>query len=302
MKYIPPLNFNMSSTYRTTCPRCGNNNYSIWFEDNRGTYCWNCGHTERQSTERVRILKRSPHIVQIRAFYKEISEWYNAQLQDEHYTYLFKRGISEHSIKTLKIGFCPDVYHPLYQSRVAILAGVYYKGSITHKNRIVFPFISEHGITDIWSRAYIPTDEVKYKGCFSPAFVRGSDYAYLHDNIYKDTYVIRTEGLIKGVIAQQYGFPIVCYPGTLAYRPGTLARANQIQVICFDNQVSHRRELIAAIKKEADRYYKPKIAVLPLRGNTKMDCDEYILRYGIDEFRRVIDGALEYEVWKKLVK
>lgn len=294
----------MSSTYRTTCNQCGGSNNVVWNNDGH-SYCYNCGAYQGKSTAEVKIVKRSPHIKLIREFYAELSEAYHKNLRDEHYIWLFKRGISEHSIKTLKIGYCGDGYIPLYASKIVTESGIYYNSHITHKGRIVFPFISEYGVTDIWSRSITADDTVKYKGCFSPAFRRGSDYMYMHDACYKpDAHkrIVHTEGIIKAVIANQYGIPCIATPGTLSNRPGTTPLAGQEQIICFDNQIDHRRELITAIKKRAEQYINPKIATLPLRGNSKADIDQYILQFGIDDYRRVVESALEYDVWKQLVR
>lgn len=295
----------MSSTYRTVCPNCGGNNYSVWNDASKGTYCWNCQYTEKQSTTPVRVLRRSTRIPEIRAYYLELSKYWHSCLSTEHRNYLYSRGISDYSINSLQLGYCPPHFHPLYNAGIAVEAGVFYRGHIQLADRITFPFLVDKEITDFYGRALDPSAEVKYLGLFGGAWKRGADYCYLHNDCYipeAHERIVRTEGIIKGIISRQYGVPCVCNPGTLAHRPGTTPLAGQDQIIIYDNQVHHRRELISAIKKEASYYSKPKIGTLPLRGKEKQDIDSYILEYGVTDYLRIVNGAKEYSYWLQLIR
>lgn len=293
------------ANYKTVCPECGGNNFGV-AEEKGFAYCFNCEHYQKLDNTYARVsIKRSNKISEIREYYSVMAEYWHTCLSKEHRLFLYSRGISDHSINTLKLGYCAADYHILYGAAIAAEAGIFYKGHVQLADRITFPFFAEGQVTDFYGRSLDPNSEIRYLGLFGGSWKRGADYAYMHDCAYKSNArdkLIRTEGLIKAIIANQYGFPCIAYPGTLAYRSGTPPMQGQSQVIVFDNQVNHRRELIKAIKKEAERYSNPKIGVLPLKGKSKADIDQFLLEFGIDEFRRVIDGALDFEVWQKLVK
>src|SRR5690606_25554552 len=107
--------------------------------------------------------------------------------------------------------------HPLYGAGIAVEAGVFYKGHIQLAGRITFPFFAEGKVTDFYGRSLDGT-EPKYLGLFGGAWRRGADYTYMHDYAYKDPKrVVRTEGLLKAVISNQYGVMCVANPGTLAH-------------------------------------------------------------------------------------
>lgn len=292
------------SQYKTTCPKCACNDFTVF--DNGSSHCWQCNHHAQNGEVPYKPPKRSRHIPEIRGYYKDISDYYHSCLSREHRLWLYARGISDYSINTLKLGFCPNDIHVTYLTRIARIAGLVNKDNKPNlANRIIFPFLSDGFVSDVWGRAIDPTEAVRYKGPAGSAYTRGSDYAYCHDYAYKPNAherLVRTEGLVKAVLSNQYGIPCVGYPGTNSYRSGTPEMVNQKQVIVFDNQRNNRRQLIAAIKREAERYVHKAIGTLPLRENDKSDIDNYIFTYGIDDYRRVVDNALEYSLWLQLVK
>lgn len=292
------------SQYKTTCKKCGCNDFTVW--SNGTAKCWQCGYFEKNSDAKYIAPKRSRYIDEIRAYYDEITRYYHSCLDTSHRLWLYSRGISDHSINTLRLGFCPDDIHVSYISRISKIAGLTNKENRPNlAGRIIFPFFAEGLVTDVWGRAIDPTEEIRYKGPAGSPYTRGADYMYMHDAMYKpQAYkrIVHTEGIIKCIIANQYGVSCVAVPGTNVTRNGTVPMVNQQQTICFDSQTNNRFQLISAIKKYAQPYTNPKIATLPLRGESKQDIDSYILRYGIDDFIRIIDNALEYKQWEKLVR
>jgi hypothetical protein len=288
---------------RTTCPACGKGNFTIW--DNGSSKCWNCGASGKNTNVTVKPLRRSKYIPEIRNLYKELSSYYHSCLTTEARHWLYARGVSDYSINTLKLGYCPDETNPIYKSHIAKLAGLVTKEGYKPVlgGRVTFPFLVDDYVSDLWGRTLDKNNPLRYRGPNFSSYSRGADHAYCHNLAYKHTAferVVITEGLIKAVVSNQYGIATKAYPGTTAYRNSTPPMQGQKQVICFDSQVDHRRELLTAIKREADRYPDPYIATLPLRGGKKFDLDDYILKCGIDDYRRVIDGALDYKTWKTL--
>lgn len=298
---MPRRIISMSNSYKTDCPNCGGNNLYVT-PSNGVSYCFNCSHYSRNSNSPIKPIKRYKSIPDIRAYYDEITKYYHSCLSVEHRQWLYGRGISDYSINKLRIGFCPNDVHLTYKNTIAKISGlVMPDGMPAMGGRIIFPFFAEGLVTDVWGRAIDKDNPIRYRGPAFPAYSRGADYTYCHDSAYKNPeYVVRTEGIIKTVIANQYGIHCVGYPGTTAYRSGTPPMIGQKQIICFDSQVAHRRELLRAIKTEAARYKNAYIAALPLRGSSKTDIDSYILKYGIDDFRRIIDSALPFEQWQQL--
>lgn len=292
------------SQYKTNCPKCSCNDFTVW--SNGTAKCWQCGHFEKNSGAKYVAPKRSRFVDQIREYYDEITLYYHSCLDTSHRLWLYSRGISDHSINTLRLGFCPYDTHVSYISRIAKISGLADKNNKPNlAGRIIFPFFAEGLVTDVWGRSVDPAEDLRYKGAAGSAYTRGADYMYMHDAMYKPQgykRVVHTEGIIKCIIANQYGVSCVATPGTNATRVGTVPMVGQEQIICFDSQTNNRYQLITAIKKRAQIYVNPKIATLPLRGESKQDLDSYILRYGIDDFVRVIDNALDYKVWERLVR
>lgn len=290
------------TSQRITCLKCNGHNFVVTAEKGM-KHCFNCGYHVFDRSMSYVPLVRSKNIAQIRLFYTEIARYYHSNLQTEHRQYLNKRGITDQTIQELQIGYCPDGKHPYYKGMIAKEAGLALSDqTCSLKERITFPFISEdEGVTDLWGRDLSENGSYKYKSPYTYNNIqRGSDYPYLVDSMIGAKRIIITEGIIKPILPYQYGLSCVGMPGTLAYRP-IHPTADQEVIICFDNQVNHRSELITAITKISNQFYMPKIATLPLRDKKKQDIDSYILSYGIEEFNRVIDGALDYKVWRGLV-
>lgn len=288
-----------ASNYKTVCPSCGGNNFYCT-PHNGLCYCFNCQHKQRDGATEYKPIKRSRYVKEIRQFYAEVSRYFHSCLQTKHIDWLYQRGINDEWIYKLQLGYCPTGAHLLFKSSVAFEAGLARKnGECVLADRIIFPFFAEDEVVDIWGRDFSSQSDKKYKGPYHSSFQRGADYPYCHDYGFESR-VIVTEGIIKAAVANQYGFPCVGMPGTLSYREGFQQMIGQEIIILFDSQVNHRRELNHAIERIANRFNKPKIAVLPLRGKTKQDLDSYILAYGVNEFKRVVDNALPFETWKVL--
>ncbi len=298
--FIPMTTY--GSSYRETCPQCGGHNFVV--TPHKGfSFCFNCSHKVSDHTFKHKPITRSKYKDEIRAYYSACADYFHSCLQSEHRAWLVKRGFTDTSIEKYKLGFCPNGMHLLFKASIGQEAGLVTKDAqCTLADRIIFPFIVEDEVTDLWGRDYTGLAEAKYKGPYGSSFTRWADFPYMHDEgAYAQT-VIVTEGLIKAAIANEHGFSCIGMPGTLTYRSGFKQMAGQKIVICYDNQVAHRLELKHAIIKLADRFYKPKVATLPLRGNDKQDIDSFILHYGTQAFKRCVDGALEIETWKTLVR
>jgi DNA primase len=290
------------SGYKDICPECNGHNFYITPENGKA-YCFNCGHYKRGENNQQAIPKRSKYKKEIRAFYKEVSEYFHRCLWDnyEALMYYFSRGITEDTIKDLSLGYVPTGRHPLCKLPECYEAGLtrdhntWFQGG-----RVSFPFIVNEEITDIWARS-LTNDEPRYLGPNHSAYQRWADYPYLYDDGYNSNTVVLTEGIIKPILPHQAKIEgTIGFPGTLSRREFTPYKGQKV-VICFDSQRKNRKQLIAAIDKKANTYPNSYVATLPLRGKDKQDIDSYIQQFGVEEYRKVIDNALPHKEWKQLV-
>lgn len=274
------------------CPQCGGNNFYVTAELG---FCFNCRYTEKENKEVVTRV-RSKHIPEIRLLYGELANYYHSCLDTEHRDYLHARGITDATIDTLKIGYCPPAVCIYNKHPLAEYAGI---GTFyAHlADRIVFPYLRGETVTDLRGRLWRGDGE-KYLSLKHSAFYRGADFSYLIDITADD--VIITEGEIKAILPVQHGIAAHGLPGMNSYRLPTLTNTRR-QVIIFDTQADVRlqRYVNAAVHNLAPKLDTPYVAFLPLRGEEKQDTDSYILRYGIDAFKIVANNALPYAEWSR---
>jgi len=136
------------------------------------------------------------------------------------------------------------------------------------------------------------------------ATLRGATIVYNADvlRVKPKTFVI-TEGEIKAIASQQADIATVAFPGVRSRRDLQVFSSQRV-VICFDNQLRHYYDVYRAIVDLAtdllpftQRIF---VALLPLWGNNrwfqheKMDIDTYILQYGEEAYRTIIETAIPY--------
>lgn len=285
-------------SYKIICPECGGHNFYVTPENGK-SFCFNCRYFEQENSyNEVHARIRSEYIDSIRKYYTELAAYYHSCLGEKERRYLLERGITDRTIQNLKIGFCPSSSHVLYLSLLAQESGIAdakYKPFLA--NRIVFPYWFDGYVTDIRGRTLNNNDsDIKYKSPYKSAFYRGADYAYQIKVEPSKTLVV-TEGEIKSIIPQQEGLQTVGLPGMNSFRKISIASCQKI-VLCFDNQRQKRRELLLSIKTYAEKLNQDVyIATLPLRNKEKQDIDSYIITYGVDAYKKVIQNAVPYKTW-----
>lgn len=284
-------------SYKTTCPRCGGNDFYVTPSNGVG-YCFHCTYFERDGDKKSSEESLEYSIPAIRALYKKLAEYYHSCLTTDIKDYLIARGFSESSIKELKIGYIPDESRKDIEARLGKDSGLYINGKAVLGNRISFPYLVDNQVIDIRGRALDKTDPVRYKSPVGSAQLRGADYPYNHKDSHTDHII--TEGEIKAAIASQHGIPCVAVPGIVSWRPKLHGTAKQ--TIVFDSTKNRQTREITyrAIDKLSRKLYNPHVAALPLRGNDKMDIDTFILAYGAEEFKTIVNNALPYEDWAKI--
>lgn len=288
--------------YKDICPKCHKDN--LWITPANGvSYCFTpgCDYKQYGTFDEI-TYEPSKHIDEIRDYYTEITEYYHTCLDNRAEQYLLQRGITHHTINTYKIGYVPSDVHISYTSWIAQESGIAYDQRLGYApslaDRIVFPYWYKGNVTDIRGRSF--DDDLRYKSAYGKVHFRGAIYPFNMDKS-KAKVILFTEGEIKALLAEQAGYECIAVPGITMWRDGFTPCDNQRVIIVMDNQRKHKG-IKKAIMKIANRFDDVYVASLPLFGKEKQDIDSYILEYGYDSFRRVIDSALDYNTWLSIAK
>lgn len=288
------------SSYKTECPKCAGN--ALYVTPHNGvSYCFKCGYYENDSKEEViRYKERSPHLLDIRDFYTGIAKYYHSCLTKEARSFLYQRGYDDTLIERKLIGFCPLGKSTIYASNISKLAGL--AGVKNHAflaGRITFPYYKGGIVTDIRGRS-MNKHEIKYLSPYGDSYARGADYPYNYNSTVDNDIIVLTEGEIKSDLSDKVGIPTIGLPGMRIWKNGFVQREDQQIVICFDSQAENSADVDRAIYQIAQHIDRPKIATLPLMGQSKMDIDTFILQFGGDLYKMVINAAIDFDYWLKL--
>jgi len=295
-----------NKSYKAECPKCGHE--SLYVTPNNGmSYCFrsSCHYLEKNGKSLTQVRKRSENILEIRALYTDLANYYHNCLDQRATEYLIKRGFTMQTIQQFKIGYCPKGKNPKYRSDIAKDAGVAdYKDEAFLEDRVIFPyFVNDTTVTDLRGRALDSDDEIRYKSPYGDAFYRGAIYPYNYHLIKNARRISITEGEIKSDIATQENEITLGLPGIASWRSGFVQQEDQEVIIVFDNErkPSTQKDIIYAIRRIIPKLYEPKIATLPFTGNeNKAEIDTFILKHGIDMYRSILDNALHYTDWNRL--
>lgn len=291
-----------AQSYKSICPQCGGNDYYIT-PHNGKKYCFHCTYFESDGKFNPVDITPSPNIEAIRNRYTQAAIYYHSCLQKEHYDYLRNRGYTDKIIEERKIGFCPHGTHPMYHDAIAKEAGLVYQTTTERlaflEGRITFPYIVGSKIVDIRGRLYKgECNGERYKSPYGGVIYRGAVYPYNY-NQHKENKLIITEGEIKSdVVTQELGIASIGIPGINAWRKGYVPLEDQENILIFDNQQKNMHLVRKAINKIAQYIHNLWIVTLPLMGRSKMDIDTFIIEYGKDMARMIIDGAMPYNKWQ----
>lgn len=287
-------------SYKTTCPNCAKNNYYVT-ESNGVSYCFNCGHWQRNGEHTPEQKVRSQYIDEIRALYKQLTEYYHSCLDGDALRFLLRRGYSIETIQKKKIGWCAKGKSPHYKGIIPVEAGIAYNETAFLGDRIIFPYYRDADtVIDIRGRSINPDEPLKYKSPLHGAYYRGADWPYNHQLWKESKRIGLTEGEVKSDIPTQYGFPTMGLPGMLSWREGLIQRDDQEYVLIFDVQKHDMHDVRRAISRAASKLENVYVGSLPLFGKQKMDIDSLIIEYGSDVYADVWNNALPYQTWKKL--
>jgi DNA primase len=301
----------MARGYKTDCPQCGGDNLYVT-PDNDVSYCFNCGYrstptkSDNDQDSTVSFAKDSAELLEIREFYTVVSKYYHSCLDGAALRYALSRGISEESIEKYCIGYCPESdRHGRFSADLGIRSGLYNSAhSPVLAGRLTFPYFNPISgeVVDIRARS-VDNSDPKYKGPFGGTAARGaSEWPYNANSLATDHLI--TEGEIKTIVAAQFGFSTVGVPGisTWRWRIRTMSKGSQTVLFDSQNDPSVRESVNQAIDKLASKIPELKVATLPLGKEKKMDLDTYLLTKGPEELRLVVDKALPYNEWARLLR
>jgi len=301
----------MARGYKTDCPECGGANLYVT-PDNDVSYCFNCSYRSvpesaaAVSEGSITFAKDDEFVKQVREFYQVASNYYHSCMDKVALDYAISRGITKDSIDRYRIGFCPEFgKFSKFSGDLGIRSGLYNSANRPIlAGRLVFPYFNPINgeVVDIRGRS-LDNSEPKYKGPFGGASIRGaSEWPYNSSSLAFDHLI--TEGEIKTIVASQFGFNVVGLPGISTWRWRLRTMSKGSHVVLFDSQkdLSVRESVYQAIDKLAQKLSDVRIATLPLGKDSKMDLDTYLLTKGPEELRLVVDKALPYNDWARLLR
>lgn len=289
---------------------CGHNSL-VHTEHNNFTYCFQCTYQpdkDRRNVKPFSLADYGVSVDDVRGLYTHCVELYQQALQPEHIQYLVDRGYTKEYITTRAFGYCGKMQAPIYATTLAKASGLARENDTAQlAHCITFPYRDAQGnVTDIRGRSLIPDTELRYISCRNGATARGAIYPYNYDLISqnRDRFVV-AEGEIKADISTLTGIQAIGTAGMNTHRAGIAdVCAGRDVVICFDSQPD-MATIYQAIKQQAAKYreYGARVSVCVLpHNNTKVDIDSYILEYGAARYVELIDSAVPYQLFARLVR
>jgi len=291
------------------CPSCFGNDCWETVDDNGRVHCFNCGENfqlQDYKPDTKEKIYMELDVPRIRSYYRQVINEYKEYITPQHRDFLHSRGLDDTAINSFQVGYCPSGHLSIYDDDVVYDAGLADRrrnGSLA--SRIIFPYIADNSVTDLRGRTVIGEDP-KYKSAYNPAYARGAFYPFNWDRAEQRAFdtkkLIITEGEIKAVLADMYGYACVGLPGMTNWRQMLIQPDWQV-IVVFDNDAdaSNRRAIDKAIAKVKQRIPNIYVGTLPLLGYKKMDIDSLLLlKNGEKYFDNVVNSAVEYERYKLL--
>ena len=224
--------------------------------------------------------------------------------------YLEERKLDKNTIKEFEIGLSLNKYDDLTNLLLKKgnsleelnLIDLSNTNHDTYINRIIFPLHSKDGkVIGFSGRIYDNSDLNKYQNTKeTPIFKKGEilfNYHRAKDEIRKKNFVIVMEGFMAVIRAHTIGVDnVIATMGTsLTKEQATLIKKlNNNVYLCYDGDNAGQNQTL----KSGDIFSKMgcNVSVIPL--SDKLDPDDYIIKYGGDAFKNLIDNAIPYGEYK----
>ena len=222
--------------------------------------------------------------------------------------YLEKRGITDETRKTFRLGYAPDSWEALssyLRQKGAGQAQIDRSGLVVKKEeggsydrfrgRLMFPVMDIQGRPIAFGgRTLNPDDDAKYiNSPETPAYIKGRNLFGLHltrDEIRRQGFAILVEGFLDLIIPYQFGIRNVAASlGTAltAEQAKLLGRFARKVVVNYDGDRAGVQAAKRAIEILLPEDLDVKVLVLP----NKADPDEFIRQQGLSEYQRLRGDA-----------
>ena len=221
--------------------------------------------------------------------------------------YLKNREIDLDLIKTFRIGLAPSNKDLLYKTLVGqgytdsdiFKSGMAIGGDYIHDtfiNRIMFPITDEeNNVIGFSGRIYYEANEAKYFNSFENEIFKKGEVIYnlfnALDSIRKNKRIIIMEGFMDVITAYKAGLKeCVCLMGTAitSAHIEKLKKYNCDIIMCLDGDNAGKMATIKAL----NQLQKSGINAYAVMLKDNLDPDEYIKKYGAEQFRDIFEKEL----------
>ena len=222
--------------------------------------------------------------------------------------YLQARGITDEIIDKFRIGLSLNDRQMLikfltnnnYEKNDMLKTGLILDNNNgtydSYKSRIMFPLDDFKGkIVGFSGRIYDTDDNSKYINTTeTEIFKKGEtlyNYNSVKDIVRKKGSVIIMEGFMDVISAYSIGIDnVIATMGTAitAYQANAISKMAKEIILCFDGDAAGLKATNACVRELAKLNIKPKV----IRLEDNMDPDEFIKKYGKDEFLKKIENAI----------
>lgn len=234
----------------------------------------------------------------------------NTSLGLEAKSYLHNRGIDDELIKHFKIGLSLKTQNGLvslllkknYNIKDISLIGLSNMDKDLYINRIMFPLFNTNGDTIGFSgRIYNMKSDSKYINTKeTPIFKKGENLYNYHlakDEARKEKFLIVVEGFMDVIRLYSIGVKnVVALMGTsLTKEQLTLIkRVSSNIILMLDGDDPGKKAIINVGQMLEEEKLKVNVVALP----ENLDPDEYIIKYGKENFINLLNNPLEYSEFK----
>ncbi len=263
-------------------------------------------------------IQKKKHRELLQEICRETAVFYNKQLNSpagkKGMEYLYSRGVTKATITKLGLGYSPSwtglPQYLLKKFKIEDIleAGVCARGEEGKVYdemglRVVFPVIDHTGkVVGFSGRALDSNAKAKYKNTRgTPLFNKSSNIYcinFLRKARLEKNYAILVEGQMDVVALQQAGFKNAIATMGTAFNKNhiqTLSRFVDSVIVCFDGDNAGKNATAKALEPLLEEGFDIKVLELP----EKLDPDEYIKKYGAENYQNLIDNATpvyEYEI------
>ncbi len=318
------------TTHKGLCPFHGEKTPSFHVDDNRGMfYCFGChigGDVIKFISERERLdpidackfiadkygIDISQHLGKsgdksVMSVLKDAAEYFRRMLLSSQHAkaYAKGRGIDKDAVQRFLIGYAPDGFNNLisalgqrHSRELLVKSGLFGEkdGRLfdRFRNRLIFPIIDQRGqIVGFGGRA-LANDPAKYLNSPESDHFKKGELLYALNNckefIKESGYIIVTEGYMDVVALSIAGVNnAVATLGTAMTEKHAelLARYTNHIVLCYDSDNAGIKAALNAVDTLGKHIPTVRVCML----GEGLDPDEYVKKYGVEEFRKAIENS-----------